>query len=133
MNWFFLLTFVAPDDAPQDIEPINVESRLIELMWSPPPADTHNGEIVHYIIDYTEVQTGRTSVTMSFNTTVTLGNLHPFYEYNITVTAFTVDFGPPSTSITIQTLEDGETKRYQRVGRLSMYGWRRHVHPLITY
>ena len=85
-----------------------MESRLIELIWSPPPADTHNGEIVHYIIDYTEVQTGMTSVTMSFNTTVTIGNLHPFYEYNITVSAFTVDFGPPSTSITIQTLEDGE-------------------------
>ena len=109
---FIFYFSVAPDDAPQDVQNITVESRLIELMWSPPPADAHNGEIVHYIIDYTEVQTGRTSVTMSSNTAVTLGNLHPFYEYSITVTAFTVDFGPPSTPITVQTLEDGETKQY---------------------
>lgn len=100
----------APDDAPRDLEPMRVESRLIELTWSPPPADTHNGDIVLYIITYTEVQTGTTLDTMSSNTAVTLGNLHPFYNYTITVAAFTVDLGPPSTSITIQTLEDGETK-----------------------
>ena len=69
---------------------------------------------MHYVITYTEVETGRTFVTMSSNTAATLGDLHPFYEYNITVAAFTIEIGPPSTSITIQTLEDGETEQYVR-------------------
>ena len=100
--------YTAPDDAPQDVAAANIESRLIELSWSPPPAHTHNGEIAHYIVTYIEIQTGTNSTVVSFETTVTLGNLHPFYDYTVTIAAFTVELGPPSTSITIQTLEDGK-------------------------
>ena len=101
-------TPTAPDDAPQNVSAVNIESRLIELSWSPPPAEAHNGDIVHYIITYTEVQTGSNITTMSFNTDITLGNLHPFYNYIITIAAFTVDIGPSSIPITVQTLEDGD-------------------------
>lgn len=102
--------FIAPDEAPQGVAAVNIESRLIQLAWSPPPADTHNGDIVHYIVTYTEIETGRSITTMSFDTVTTLGNLHPFYNYTITVAAFTVDIGPSSVSVTVQTLEDGEPK-----------------------
>ena len=100
----------APNDAPQDVAATNVESRLIELVWSPPPADAHNGEIVHYIITHTELQTGRNTTSISFNTAVTLGNLHPFYDYIVIVAAFTIEIGPESNPVIVQTLEDGELK-----------------------
>ena len=103
-----LFTYTAPDDAPQDISAVNVESRVIELAWSPPPAEAHNGEIVNYIITYTEVETGRNNTVTSFNTDISLGNLHPFYNYIVTIAAFTVDIGPPSNPFTVQTLEDGQ-------------------------
>ena len=93
-----------------DIRALNVQSQLIELAWSPPPLYAHNGEIAHYIISYDELQTGQNSSILSFNTVVTLGNLHPFYNYTITVAAYTVATGPSSTPLHIQTLEDGEQK-----------------------
>ena len=86
----------------------NVQSQLIELAWSPPPTNTHNGEIVHYIIIYKELQTGQNTTVTSFNTAVILGNLHPFYNYSITVAAFTIATGPLSAPLHIQTSEDGE-------------------------
>ena len=98
----------APDDAPQDISAINVESTLIELTWLPPPTHTHNGEIIHYIISYIEVQTGRNFTLTSFDTDISIGNLHPFYDYIITIAAVTIDIGPPSIPFAVQTLEDGK-------------------------
>jgi hypothetical protein len=96
----------APDDVPQEVVAVNVESRLIDLSWSPPPAHTHNGEIVHYLIIYTEIQTGTNNTVVSFDTEIVLGNLHPFYDYLVTIAAYTIDFGPSSSPIIIQTLED---------------------------
>ena len=87
-----------------------MQSGFIELAWSPPPTDTHNGEIVYYIIFYRELQTGQNTTVTSFNTVIILGNLHPFYNYNITVAAHTVATGPSSTPLHTQTLEDGEHK-----------------------
>ena len=104
----------APSDPPLDVRALNVQSGFIELAWSPPPTDTHNGEIVYYIISYDELQTGQNTTVTSFNTVniVTLGNLHPFYNYTITVAAYTIAIGPSSTPLHIQTLEDGEYKRF---------------------
>ena len=89
-----------------------MQSQLIELAWSPPPADTHNGVIVHYIIFYEELQTGQNTTVTSSNTVVMFGNLHPFYNYTITVAAHTIATGPSSTPLHIQTLEDGKLKCY---------------------
>ena len=100
----------APSEPPLDVRALNVQSRLVELAWSPPPADTHNGVIVHYIIFYKELQTGQNTTVTSFNTVITLGNLHPFYNYTITVAAYTIATGPFSTQLHIQTLEDGKLK-----------------------
>ena len=78
------------------------------LTWSPPPEEAHNGEISHYVVTATEIQTGQSTTANSTNMEVTLGNLYPFHVYNITVAAFTVGTGPSSTTVTVQTLEDGE-------------------------
>ena len=109
---FLYILCAAPDDVPQEVVAVTVESRLIELSWSPPPAHTHNGEIVHYRIIYTEIQTGTNNTVVSFDTDVVLGNLHPFYDYLVTIAAYTIDFGPSSSPIIIQTLEDSEFQLY---------------------
>ena len=38
----------------------------------------------------------------------TVPGLHPFYRYDITVAAFTVEQGPWSNIVTLETFEDGE-------------------------
>ena len=101
---------IAPSEAPLDVRALNVQSRLIELAWSPPPTHALNGEIVHYIVTYKDLETGLNTTVTSFTTVVMLGNLHPFYNYSITVAAYTVATGPSSTPLHIQTLEDGEQK-----------------------
>ena len=112
LSYSCIILCAAPDDVPQEIVAVTVESRLIELSWSPPPAHTHNGEIVHYLIIYTEIQTGTNNTVVSFDTDVVLGNLHPFYDYLLTIAAYTIDFGPSSSPIIIQTLEDSEFQLY---------------------
>ena len=109
---FLYILCAAPDDVPQEVVAVTVESRLIELSWSPPPTHTHNGEIVHYLIIYTEIQTGTNNTVVSFDIDVVLGNLHPFYDYLMTIAAYTIDFGPSSSPIIIQTLEDSEFQLY---------------------
>ena len=74
----------------------------------PPPADAHNGEIIYYIITFIEIQTSTNTTVTSFETEISLGNLHPYYGYIITIAAFTVEVGPSSLPITVQTLEDGK-------------------------
>ena len=40
------------------------------------------------------------------NVNFTVGNLHPFYIYHFTVSAYTVAPGPYTDKYTVQTLED---------------------------
>lgn len=87
---------------------MNVDSTLIEVSWSPPSADAHNGDIVYYIITHIEIQTGTNRTAQSFDTDVIIGNLHPFYDYLVTIAAFTIAVGPSSDPLTIRTLEDGK-------------------------
>ena len=103
-----LLNTTAPSAPPQNITIVNVQSTFIILTWSPPPEETHNGEIIHYAVTLIEIQTNQSTTTTSTNTAAFLGNLHPFYDYDITVAAITIGAGPPSNSVIVQTLEDGE-------------------------
>ena len=103
-----LCSFCLAPDAPQQLSTTNIESTLIELSWMPPPADAHDGEMIYYIITYIEIQTGTNTTVTSFETEISLGNLHPYYDYIITIAAFTVEVGPSSLPITVQTIEDGK-------------------------
>ena len=103
-----LLTSTAPSAPPQNVTVVDVQSTFIMLTWSPPPEEAHNGEIIHYAVTAVEIQTNQSATTTSTNTAITLGNLHPFYDYDITVAAFTIGIGPPSNSVVVHTLEDGE-------------------------
>ena len=107
----------APSAPPQNVTVVDVQSTFIMLTWSPPPEEAHNGEIIHYAVTAVETQTDRITTATSTNTAIALGNLHPFYYYDITVAAYTVGTGPSSTSVLVQTLEDGEysCKQYIRI------------------
>ena len=80
----------------------------IRLSWSPPPEEHHNGVVQGYRINMTEVETGRKLRYSIESTELVIRNLHPFYLYNCTVTAVTVDEGPYSVVIGARTEEAGE-------------------------
>lgn len=81
------------------------------MIWEAPPVELQNGVIRHYQIVAFEVDTNRSFTYVATASTVfTVGELHPYYTYRFAVQAVTVATGPPSTSVSVLTLQDGEQK-----------------------
>ena len=84
-----------------------LNSTHIYLMWNPPPSDQINGIIQGYTISVTELETGNMfQYTTSYNET-TIGALHPHYNYNFSIAAFTVAGYGPITFVIVRTSEAG--------------------------
>ena len=96
-----------PSHEPLSLEVVRVTSTSIELQWEPPPTIHHNGVIGSYIILCVESETDETIRENSNTSEATISGLHPFYTYNCSVSAVTVDPGPFSNPVRIKTLQDG--------------------------
>ena len=59
-------------------------------------------------MNITELDTGQHFQVVSSTSSVSVTSLHPFYNYEWTVSAFTVGKGPYSVPLSITTLEDGK-------------------------
>ena len=70
--------------------------------------DKQNGIIRRYIINVTSVDDGEELITYSQTTSTLVQNLHPFTTYACSVSAETVNPGPFSPPIVVQTPEDGK-------------------------
>ena len=98
----------APSSPPQ--VPIGVahSPTLVNLSWSPPPRIDINGDLQFYVVTMTEMETGRPWRFHAVNTFITIGALHPYYNYASQVAANTAIGSGPFTSIFyVQTLESG--------------------------
>ena len=99
---------LAPSGAPSPAMVVGLTSTSVSLNWLPPNNTLHNGVIRHYSIYVQETNTGADfSVQTLSDTTFTVGDLHPYYTYVISVQAVTVLPGPMSSPTTILTLQDG--------------------------
>ena len=112
------VTLTTPEDAPEAppvmLSSRNVMSRSVDLSWVAPRRDRHNGIIRYYIIEAYENDTGNTLTyqTLSDQTSLAVGNLHPFNTYSIRIQAVTVGSGPLSLALTVKTLQDSECSLY---------------------
>ena len=102
------ISHAVPTRSPQTPTAVTRDSMTIFCSWSPPPTDHHNGIIVEYRINVTEVITGRAFVRVSTTTSLEITSLHPDYVYSWVVTAVTVGAGPYTAASTIRTPEDGQ-------------------------
>jgi receptor-type tyrosine-protein phosphatase Q len=91
-----------PSDSPTDVTGQVIDSTSATLSWSPPPLATQNGVIRKYTIMAVEMDTGNEYTWESVLTTITIHSLHPFYTYQFTVAAFTIQQGPFSYIVTLQ-------------------------------
>ena len=67
-----------------------------------------NGIIRYYII-YVSDLTNNTNWELTTNTTrILLDNLQPFYLYNCSVAAFTIDVGPVSNTVSVRLPQTGQ-------------------------
>lgn len=104
----FCCSYAVPTAAPQDVSLEASSSTSLTISWMPPPQDNLNGIIRSYTILVLEVDTGNTTTYNSSETSLTVGFLHPYYRYQVSVAAVTVGQGPFSATTTIQLPQDGE-------------------------
>ena len=86
-----------------------MSSTKIQLSWKPPLSHYQNGVIQSYTITVFEVNTNTTHEVHQniLNTSIILTGLHPYYEYKLSVAAYTVGLGPFSF-VYVTTLQDGK-------------------------
>jgi len=111
--WFFHISAV-PGSEPSNATGTALNSTHIYLTWDPPPPEDVNGIIREYRINVTE---GETGLLLQYTTDpdtreIVIGPLHPYYTYHCTVVAYTVEVGPYTAIITIQTDEAGKDINY---------------------
>lgn len=99
---------VAPEGAPVNIASTSVTSNSLILTWDPPSNSLQNGIVRGYVIVATELDTGANITFMvQSHTSLSVGDLHPYYTYQFNVFAVTVEVGPSSLDYQVTTLQDG--------------------------
>ena len=109
MSIIFLLS-VAPASPPHNFTADVLNSTAVFLRWSLPTLDHQNGVIRKYHIRQFETVTSiLTSYMRGGNyTEMLIGSLHPYYQYQFTIAAETVERGPFSNPVIVTTLEAGQ-------------------------
>ncbi len=103
----FIIVIIVPSGAPQNVSGVVISSTKIEISWDPPKPSLQNGPVQSYTIIVFEVTTNLTTQEHQdfLHSTIILTGLHPNYEYEISVAAYTVGLGP-SDALSFLTLED---------------------------
>ena len=103
--------FTVPMAAPRSPSGTAVSTTLITLTWTPPPAIDINGEIRFYLVEVTEVITGRMFTFHAVDTFINIGPLHAGHLYSCRVAAFTIALGPFTSRFTVRSVETGKNGR----------------------
>ena len=102
----FLTT--VPSAPPQSLVGVANSPTQVMLSWSPPPPIDINGDLQYYDVRVTEAETSRQWTFFSVNTFITVGGLHPYFNYHSQVAAHTViGSGPFTGPSNVQTQETG--------------------------
>ena len=93
--------------------PTTISSTEILVSWDEVPAIDQNGVIILYDVQYEPLMTfdgALMTMTMNTsNTSIVLGELQEYVQYNITVRAYnSVGPGPFSPGVDNRTFEDGK-------------------------
>ena len=110
-----LIFFLAAPSAPPDTVTVDeIYPDSVELSWSPPPPQNHNGEITGYNTTVTATNSGITFTVFSVANSTVVGSLTPFTTYIYSVAAVTnAGTGPFSSPNTVTTAETGTLGKSQ--------------------
>lgn len=111
INYSPCIPLLAPSGQPSNSSGVSLNSTHILLTWDPPPLNETHGDIQGYRITTVEQETGNIGVYSTEDTEVVAGPLHPYYTYNFSIQAVTVEPGPPIIIIT-RTQETGIQHMY---------------------
>ena len=99
---------LAPSGPPLSFSVVAISSVSIRLSWASPLPEELNGVLVSYRVIVTEYATGAVfQQTTAFDTnSLVVSSLHPYYNYQCSVAAFTIAFGPKAYA-QVRTLPEG--------------------------
>jgi len=87
----------------------SITSNSLVITWDSPPDSVQNGIIRYYVVVMLELNTGSNlTFTVQSRTSLSVGDLHPYYTYQINVLAVTIEAGPSSLDHRVTTLQDGK-------------------------
>ena len=111
-----MYAFAAPISSPQNVSVDVISSEAISVTWEPPLDDDQNGMIMSYAIRLYGIVADQTTLYQreGHHSQFVIDTLHPYYEYDVSVAAETVDVGPFSVIQRVQTLEDCKLTIYQQ-------------------
>ena len=104
----------APSAPPTNLTTTVLSANIISVTWDPPVPIEQNGIITHYTLSYRGVERDTASRVIilasdqSYFTNYILTELDEHTSYNISVSASTSAGTGPSSTVVIQTDEDGE-------------------------
>ncbi len=103
------LTFAVPTGPPLSVTAASISSTSIRISWQAPQLALQNGDISSYRISILELETGTVVTYSTFPTDsiYVVNSLHPFYNYNCSVAAYTNGLGPIDYYV-VQTLAEGD-------------------------
>ena len=105
-----ILFFSAPSAPPQNLSGIAESPTEVFFTWQPPPPVHVNGIFLYYDVIIEELETGQVHELSSPDPELRMGLLHPYYNYQCVVAAYTVELGPYTNPTVIRTLE---TRKYK--------------------
>ena len=103
----YFISISAPSGPPQNFIGSAISTTLIKLQWELPAAIDINGIITKYVVNIVEVYSGQSYSLFTENMHVNVGPLHPYYTYECSIAAFTIETGVFSSPINVTTLETG--------------------------
>ena len=105
---------IVPTIPPEELQTSVTFARNVTLTWAPPPEQGRNGIITFYRITCIETINGGLVVnTTTTETTLTVKNLKPAFEYRCHVTASTSVGEGPAAQLLFTTAEDGMSVQYK--------------------
>ena len=106
-NCYMYYSFLAPYSAPTILSADLVKSTSFVVKWELPPLHEINGYIRYFVLNITEVETMAITTIRVYKVTRKISNLHPYYNYTLTVAMMTTSIGPYSQPFSVQTKEAG--------------------------
>ena len=52
VQYSYVTLSLAPGASPMNVTVTNQSPELVSMLWLPPPSDTHNGDIIGYVIEF---------------------------------------------------------------------------------
>lgn len=107
-----------------DLRYENLTPTSFTLLWQPPPPDDQNGNIINYMVNFTELHAHNFTLILTNTTSLEAEMLVPFTTYACSVAAATaIGFGPYSQHLVIQTAEDGNCIVLSLCTHLTRFSW----------